>query len=1630
MKYILPLVLSIFLSFNYYATHIPGSNITYECLGNNQYVVTLTLFEDCGTAFIGNTSQTLNISNSCGFTSPSSVTVTNTIFQQEVSQLCDSQLANSECNGGTMPGIYMHQWVDTITLPGLCDSWTFSYSSCCRNASTNLVGTSNATYIETVLNSATEPCNTSPTPTTQMIPYVCVNQPVVYNLGIYEPDGHTLVYSLVNSLTNSGTSVPYSGGYSGTTPIPGMTINSVTGDITFTSAITGNFVVAVLIEEYNSNGDLVGSVLQDFQFEVITCPANTNPVIPTGITNYTGDGFLIASNEIEMCVGDAFCFDLEFTDLNANDSIFITSNIALALPGATVTQTSWSSPAVVNVCWTATSSVASPTSVVFTARDNACPMFGVTFYPIIVNILTSTDAGPDQTICAGDSAYLTASGGTQFTWTAIPGGDTIIIGNTFSCDTCENAWAKPSVTTSYIVTSNLSGNCISTDTVTVNVVSDFNYSLTQSSTTSCINSLINFNTIVNPVGAYVYTWSPAANLDDPTIANPTLTPSTAGSFDYALEILGPSGCIKFDTLNVVVASAYSPDFNLVVNPTTLDCGDTVNLSATLNGGAPVACGLSPNTSCSATAADYVIGTATGSNTPNNYPAPFGNWYKNAKHQFVYTASELNAMGLTGGKITNLAFEITAINGDTIYQDYTIKMGCITDSILTFWQTGLSTVYSPQNYNIALGWNDFTFTSAYEWDGLSNIVVEICYNNLSTQFSQNSISPFMNTGYISTLYYRNDVQNACNAFASTPSSNRAIIRFTSCPTIPDPSLYGFEWTPAVNVDNINVDSTFAVPQINTTYQVVVTAPNGGCAASASVNVTVLCCSAPIPNITDVLCIGGNTGSVELSTTSNVPGPYIIHLIDPISNTILQADSNVVTTTTFGGLMAGNYQATFQDANGCTSDTLFTVVELQTLPVVSNDTSMCTTDSVLLIATNGVSFSWSATTNLSTPTNDSTYFTGAVSELVYVDVADGNGCMSRDSIQITVNALPVINISNDTAICINDTIPLSVNSIASTYSWSPVASVIDPSLENVMVFPSVSTNYKVIVTDAIGCRDSATVQVTVNALPILDAGLNDTICFGDTTQLNGVGVGTVSWLPLDSISDATILNPMVWPSVTSDYILRITDANTCVNYDTVNILVNTLPNVNAGADEVICIYDSVQLNASGATDYLWLVNSDLDNATISTPWSSTQATIDYIVQGTDANGCINVDTMQVMVNLLPIVDAGAAMQICIGDSAQLQAVGANSYTWSPSLEMNNPLIGNPLVGASDTTTYFVIGTDLNACSNVDSVIITVNPLPSITISPDVNICKSDTIQISASGGSAYSWLPSNSLSNSTIFDPLANPDTTTVYVVTVTDSNMCVNYDSTVVNVFRVSTVNDTTICEGQPVQLSVYGSPGTTYNWIPNYALTDNTISNPVATPDTTTTYTVDVSDLAGCQDQTTTTIFVNPIPIPNFGYTVQAGCDGIVVNVADSSVGIDTYKWTFSNGESSTEINPEVVFNYDGPFSIELLATTNLGCAVTMLQSSNADKFEDYYSIYIPNVFTPNGDGDNDTFLIGVPGELAPCLDVNIYNRWGQHMFSSFGTIIAWDGKTPEGDVAPEGTYMFTIEIKGKTYSGTVNLFR
>lgn len=180
----------------------------------------------------------------------------------------------------------------------------------------------------------------------------------------------------------------------------------------------------------------------------------------------------------------------------------------------------------------------------------------------------------------------------------------------------------------------------------------------------------------------------------------------------------------------------------------------------------------------------IIGTDTTVNTKTEYPSAYGNWYTSAKHQFLYLASELHDAGMiTACKIDQIDFNVSAVYGTTLYHNYTINMGCTSLSSLNNWTDSTENVYTPKNHTITIGWNSHPLDLSYEWDGVSNLIVDICfYEGPGIHYTYNSCTQYSTTLFSSCLYAATDAYNICQDYhLITPNVvyTRPNIRLHSC-----------------------------------------------------------------------------------------------------------------------------------------------------------------------------------------------------------------------------------------------------------------------------------------------------------------------------------------------------------------------------------------------------------------------------------------------------------------------------------------------------------------------------------------------------------------------------------------------------------------------------------------------------------------------------------------------------------------------------------------------------------------------------------------------------------------------------------------------------------------------------------
>lgn len=1124
------------------ASHIAGGEITYTCLGGNQYQINLNLFVDC-LGFNPGASQIINFTSTCGgtatLTAPVTAATTNGL---EISQLCPASIPNSTCNGGTLPGMWLFSYTGVVTLAPPCDTWTMSWSTCCRNSAITNVTSFNY-YIEATLNSGTALCNSSPQFTAQPIPYVCLGQTVNYSYGVVETDGDSLFYSLIPALDAAGVPVTYAGGYSGTSPIPGITIDPVTGLVTFTPGTLGNFVVAILVQEYDAAGNLVGTVMRDIQFVVQNC-TNVVPA-PTGggITSFSGNAVQTGPYSIEMCAGNCFNFTTTYTDADAADILTYISNITTALPGATITSTG-TNPLTLDISWCSPAgTMGQNLTFTVTIQDGACPIQGQQVFVYNVNILDATTASPDITICGTQTAALNAYGGSIFNWSVVSG--PAMTPANFSCNPCDNPVASPTSTTTYEVVSNLSGTCDNIDTVTVFVAPTFTYNVTQSSTTSCLQDPIQLDvTGMTPAGAYTFLWTPAANLSSSTIANPVATFIAPGTYSYTVTVTSPFGCVQQTTVSIFAAPAFSPQIT-AYNDTTICAGGVANLVTTFNGGSsPPSCGLSATGGCSGASIAGAVGTGTGVNTSTTWPAIFGNWYTSTKHQMLFTAAELNAAGITGGKIDQLDFNVQTISGITIYHQFTIKMGCTTLNALgTTWESGLVQVFNPATVNVVVGWNTMMLNNAFEWDGLSNIIVEVCstegppYSNYTTS----CISQYTTTTFTSCLYSYTDSFDMCPDLTNwiTATNNRPNIQFHYCSIVPNPANYTYLWTTGSGtIASPTSQNTTGTPAATTDYIVTVTDIAGGCFDTDTIAVTVLPFTGTSPIITAVpnLCTADPAFNLTVDITGGIwSGPGITN------DTLGTFDPSTLTP--------GTYIIGYTSPGSCNGADTVIINVIGSMPPVTSfsyNTPVCPNDtnetpSPIVGFSAGGTYSSSSGLSINSLTGeiDVSGSTPGTYTVTYNFPGDPILCLIPGSSTSTfvINTFPSVIVSPEATIYIGQSTTFFATG-ASSYSWTPSdGACLNAACDTLTVAPAETTTYCVTATNINGCIDSTCTKVNV----VIPCPSNRNLAVPNAFSPNGDGNNDE--FCLDGWDDCVVHFRIVIFNRWGEKIFESTNANFC-------------------------------------------------------------------------------------------------------------------------------------------------------------------------------------------------------------------------------------------------------------------------------------------------------------------------------------------------------------------------------------------------------------------------------------------------------------------------------------------------------
>lgn len=367
---VLLLVLGMAVPFRSNGIHFVGANVSYQWVGSNFYKLSVDLWTSCATLAIPTTNQVLLLKNSCGVDSLPIVEFTQEITE-EVSPLCASQISQSTCSGGTLPG-YKHWRFTTNSAVWLspCNYWRISWSVCCREFSENLISQPGL-FAEATLNNLGGVHDNSPRFAANDLPFVCAGSEVSSSPGVYDPDGNPMHFSLMNARFYWEDAVQYKPGFSGAQPIPGISIDALTGTVWFSTAVTGRYAVTIKVNSYNAvTGQLIGSVMRDLFYFVTVC--DNAPPIPAPAITITGSVAASGTHSVALCNGQSFCADLVISDAQNATPLTVTSNASSILPGATFTVTG-TNPVTGRLCWTANTALL-PTSVFINIDDGACPI--------------------------------------------------------------------------------------------------------------------------------------------------------------------------------------------------------------------------------------------------------------------------------------------------------------------------------------------------------------------------------------------------------------------------------------------------------------------------------------------------------------------------------------------------------------------------------------------------------------------------------------------------------------------------------------------------------------------------------------------------------------------------------------------------------------------------------------------------------------------------------------------------------------------------------------------------------------------------------------------------------------------------------------------------------------------------------------------------------------------------------------------------------------------------------------------------------------------------------------------------------------------------------------------------------
>lgn len=1045
-----------------FATHSAGAELSYAHLGGLDYEITATFYRDCDGINEPSSVMINYRSNSCGYMR--SVTAYKVpTGGQDVTFPCNTSL--TACQGGNMIGITKWEYKAVVTLPAACYDWRFSYRVCCRNCSITTIHNpcqaGSELYVEATLDNVNAPSNNSPVFTNDPIAFVCVGQNFNYNPGLYDVDGDSIHFELIDPKTSEFTTVSWVSPADPSEPVSSSTpfiVDPLSGTMNFTPDKFQVGILTARICEYR-NGIMIGSTIRDMQIYTQFCNNN----IPT-LTGINGKNKF----DTGVCAGNQLCFDIFSADADLTDSVTVIPNSNI--PGMQISVGPGPLP-VVNVCWTPTLAQARPRPYHFslTVMDDACPSNGIQVYNYTFNVVGgNVSTGHTDVTCYGandGTAFVNAPVWSTVTWNTNP------LSNSHNLTDLSPG--------NYHVTVSMgNGGCVLSDTITISqplpiqpVISASSQPCQAVCSGSVSVSVVNGDSLS-------FLWNTGATAS-------SITDLCDGT--YTVTVTDKNGCTAQVSDSVISTGSFMVDDVI----THIRCkGDsTGGISLNISGGIPPYDiewnGSSGGNSISGIPAGTYHVKVTDSNgciklldiDVNEPPSALNVIPKSIGDVLCKGTSTGHASFLATGGTAPYSYQwsvpsvslpyATGLASGSYAVTVTDGVGCTSDTAFH-----IAEPQDPVSINVLSLTNPSCASGS---DG--NISVLVTGGTPPYSYYWNNGTAYSSISSISAGVYEVKVSDSkgckdslevvlkepgqmkakvfslrtVNCFGQSTGALEAKVSGGTAP-------YSFLWSTGDTSHSVS-----GLPVGN--YNVTIT-DAGGCVRNEEGKVK----GPHIPlslkaQVTSSECLEGTGGIIELLPFGGSPG-YTFKW------------SHGDTSGTISGLDPGTYKVELLDANRCSVTGTFVVDDVSKPVIYTKDTIICegTTAFISTSQVNGASYQWFyngvPVVSPSKPTFETT-----TEGYYHVKVhLEGCGSFLSDSVRIIIQPMKDIVVSPSVTICPPQSVTLYASG-GSAYKWSPSSDINFTDIPDPVVNPSVTTVYQVLVSTDLGCEKQLSVPVIV-------------------------------------------------------------------------------------------------------------------------------------------------------------------------------------------------------------------------------------------------------------------------------------------------------------------------------------------------------------------------------------------------------------------------------------------------------------------------------------------------------------------------------------------------------------------------